>query len=53
MTKEFETKLRELREAKGIMPATIDEYPGIMRGSCTNWENRTRGKITGRNLVKK
>ena len=21
------------------MPATIDEYLGIMRGSCTNWEN--------------
>ena len=39
MTTEFGAKLRELREAKGIMPATIDEYLGIMRGSCTNWEN--------------
>ena len=39
MITEFGTKLRELREAKGIMPATIDEYLGIMHGSCTNWEN--------------
>ena len=26
-------RLRELREAKGLFPATIDDYLGVMRGS--------------------
>ncbi len=39
MSKEFGTILRKCREARGLSPATVDEYLGIMRGSCVNWEN--------------
>jgi transcriptional regulator with XRE-family HTH domain len=39
MTTQFGTRLRSFREARGLAPATVDEYLGVMRGSCTNWEN--------------
>ena len=32
-------KLRELREAKGITAAGLDEYLGVPRGTCVSWEN--------------
>jgi len=32
-------KLRELREAKGITAAGMDEYLGVPRGTCVSWEN--------------
>ena len=39
MTTQFGARLRACREARGLAPATVDEYLGVMRGSCTNWEN--------------
>ena len=33
------SRLRTYREARGLSPATVDEYLGVMRGSCSNWEN--------------
>ena len=36
---QFGARLRACREARGLAPATVDEYLGVMRGSCTNWEN--------------
>ena len=35
----FGTKFRELRENRGISRAAADEVFGLMRGTCSNWEN--------------
>lgn len=35
----FGTKLRILREAKGMPRASVDEALSLMRGTCSNWEN--------------
>ena len=35
----FGTKLRTLREARGLPRAGIDEVFSLMRGTCSNWEN--------------
>ena len=35
----FGTKFRELRENRGISRAAADEIFGLMRGTCSNWEN--------------
>ena len=35
----FKHKFRELREKRGISPAAADEIFGLMRGTCSNWEN--------------
>ena len=35
----FGTKFRELREDRGISRAAADEVFGLMRGTCSNWEN--------------
>ena len=35
----FKDKFRELREKRGISPAAADEIFGLMRGTCSNWEN--------------
>ena len=35
----FGTKFRELREDRGIPRAAADEVFGLMRGTCSNWEN--------------
>ena len=38
----FGTKLRQLREEKGMPRAAIDEVFSLMRGTCSNWENGFR-----------
>ena len=38
----FGSKLRTLREAKGMSRAAIDEVLSLMRGTCSNWENGFR-----------
>ena len=35
----FGTKFRELRENRGLSRAAADEVFGLMRGTCSNWEN--------------
>ena len=35
----FKTKFRELRESRGLSLAAADEAFGLMRGTCSNWEN--------------
>ena len=35
----FRHKFRELREGRGLSPAAADEAFGLMRGTCSNWEN--------------
>ncbi len=35
----FGTKLRILREAKGMPRASVDEALSLMRGTCSNREN--------------
>ena len=35
----FRDKFRELRENRGLSPAATDELFGLMRGTCSNWEN--------------
>jgi DNA-binding XRE family transcriptional regulator len=35
----FGTKFRELRENRGLSKAAADEVFGLMRGTCSNWEN--------------
>ncbi len=35
----FGTKFRELREDRGLSRAAADEIFGLMRGTCSNWEN--------------
>ena len=35
----FGTKFRELSENRGISRAAADEVFGLMRGTCSNWEN--------------
>lgn len=35
----FAARFRQLREAKGIPRASIDEIFSLMRGTCSNWEN--------------
>ena len=35
----FKTKFRELRESRGLSQAATDEVFGLMRGTCSNWEN--------------
>ncbi len=35
----FRTIFRELREAKGMSQASMDEYFGLSRGTVSNWEN--------------
>ncbi len=35
----FDTRFRELRENRGISRAAADEIFGLMRGTCSNWEN--------------
>ena len=36
---EFGNRFRELREERGISRAAADEIFGLMRGTCSNWEN--------------
>ncbi len=36
---EFGNRFRELREERGIPRAAADEIFGLMRGTCSNWEN--------------
>ena len=35
----FRSKFRELRESRGLSQAAADEVFGLMRGTCSNWEN--------------
>ena len=35
----FAKKIRELREAKRLSTAALDEIFGLMRGTVTNWEH--------------
>ena len=35
----FKTRFRELRESRGLSQAATDEVFGLMRGTCSNWEN--------------
>lgn len=35
----FKDKFRELRESRGLSQAAADEVFGLMRGTCSNWEN--------------
>ncbi len=35
----FGVRFRELREERGLSPAAADEIFGLMRGTCSNWEN--------------
>ena len=35
----FGARLRDLREARGLPRAGIDEVFSLMRGTCSNWEN--------------
>ena len=35
----FRDKFRELRENHGLSRAATDELFGLMRGTCSNWEN--------------
>ena len=35
----FRHRFRELRENCGLSPAAADEVFGLMRGTCSNWEN--------------
>ncbi len=35
----FGTKFRELREDRGLSRAAADEIFGLLRGTCSNWEN--------------
>ena len=39
VTTHLGSRLRTYREARGLALATVDEYLGVMRGSCSNWEN--------------
>ncbi len=36
---EFRNRFRELREQRGLSQAAADEVFGLMRGTCSNWEN--------------
>ena len=38
----FGTKLRVLREARGMPRAAVDEVFSLLRGTCSNWENGFR-----------
>jgi len=35
----FKTRFRELRESRGLSQAAVDEAFGLVRGTCSNWEN--------------
>ena len=35
----FRTRFRELRESRGLSQAAADEAFGLVRGTCSNWEN--------------
>ena len=35
----FSKKFSELRENRGLSQAAADELFGLMRGTCSNWEN--------------
>ena len=35
----FQHKFRQLREDRGLSLAAADEAFGLMRGTCSNWEN--------------
>ena len=35
----FKTRFRELRESRGLSQAAADEAFGLVRGTCSNWEN--------------
>ena len=35
----FSQRFRELREERGLTLAAADELFGLMRGTCSNWEN--------------
>ena len=35
----FQHKFRQLREDRGFSLAAADEAFGLMRGTCSNWEN--------------
>ena len=35
----FRVNFRKLRENRGLSPAAADEIFGLMRGTCSNWEN--------------
>ncbi len=35
----FGARFKQLREAKGMPRAGVDEVFSLMRGTCSNWEN--------------
>ena len=35
----FADKIRELRQSRNLSEAALDEVFGLMRGTCSNWEN--------------
>ena len=35
----FAQKIRELRLSRNLSEAALDEIFGLMRGTCSNWEN--------------
>ena len=35
----FAQKIRELRQARNLSEAALDEIFGLMRGTVANWEN--------------
>ena len=35
----FAQKIRELRKARNLSEAALDEIFGLMRGTVSNWEN--------------